>query len=207
MQIDTKNIKAIIFDLGGVLIPLDWPSAELCFEKHGAIFTPQSYELLTHLAERFNAGRIEAPDFRREFSQAIGIKLDDNEFDQCWNSLVLYLPEENMELIQGLKKDYDIYILSNINPIHHEHIKRFSTWNEGLFKDIFLSYKLKTRKPELEIFEKVLEKIPYKPEEILFFDDKPENTEAASSLGIQAIIVSRDIKDIVNETLKISVLR
>ena len=203
MQIDMGKIKAIIFDLGNVLIPLEWYLTEECFEKYGAIFTLENELSLIDLIHDFDAGRIDAPNFRKKFSQTIGVSVNDKEFDKCWCSFVTGLPEENMRMVRELAGFYDLYVLSNLNPIHYAHVKNFKAWDESVFKKVFLSYKLKTKKPEPEIFEKVLAEIPYRPEEIIFFDDKLENVEAAQEFGINAIQVPKDIKDIISQELKI----
>ncbi len=202
MQIDMGKIKAIIFDLGNVLIPLEWHLTEECFEQHGAIFTLENELTLMDLIHDFDAGRIEMQTFRKKFSKTLGVSVNDWEFDKCWCSFVTGLPQENMQLVRELSRFYDVYVLSNLNPIHYAHIKSFKTWDESVFKKVFLSYKLKTKKPEPEIFEKVLAEMPYNPEEIIFFDDKKENIEAAQEFGINAVQVQKDIKDIVSQEVK-----
>ena len=55
------------------------------------------------------------------------------------------------------------------------------------FEFQFLSHKIGFAKPNKRIFEYVIRKIPFKKNEIIFIDDKPQNVEVAKSLGINAI--------------------
>ena len=102
-------------------------------------------------------------------------------------------PQENIKLIEELKSRYDLFLLSNTNPIHHRYFNRLfiEKYDYPTFKDFFkkayLSYEIKCRKPDKKIFEYVLKDSTLNPAETLFVDDRIENIKAAESVGIQCI--------------------
>ncbi len=207
MQINPDKIKAIIFDLGNVLIPLDWQRAQECFESLGGTITEDNFPLLEKLANDFDRGSLSADQFRHLFSKAMGLEnVKKEDFDRCWCAFVLDYPEDRKNLVELLATEFDLYVLSNLNPIHYEHIKTFRTWDEKPFKKLFLSYQMKTRKPEKEIFEKVISQIPHNPEEIIYFDDKKEFVDSARKyIKINALQVNENIHQLVNQIFKITV--
>ncbi len=207
MQIDTSKIKAIIFDLGDVLIPIDWSESEYCFERLGAELTDQVYDRIIQLDRMNNAGMIEDEQFRQELKKTLGIDYaTDKEIDECWCKLVLDYPRESRDLVEALAQRYELYVLSNINNIHYQCIKKFKYWDERPFKKLFLSYQMHTRKPLREIYKKVMEQLPYKKEEIIYFDDVREYVESAKKfIGINAIQIKNDLHEIINQLFNIKI--
>ena len=70
---------------------------------------------------------------------------------------------------------------------------------KGFFKGFYLSYEMLKRKPDIEIYEQLLEQEGLRPEETLFIDDTKENTDSAELLGIQTwnlLVGQEDIIDL-----------
>lgn len=92
-------------------------------------------------------------------------------------------------------------MLSNTNPIMFDTKIAECFAQEGLsitdyFDDVYLSYRLKSCKPDIAIFKKVIELSRIVPQETLFFDDSQKNLDAAASLGFKTFLVTPD-RDIV----------
>ena len=92
-------------------------------------------------------------------------------------------------------------MLSNTNPILFDTKIAECFAQEGLlitdyFDDVYLSYRLKSCKPDIAIFKKVIELSRIVPQETLFFDDSQKNLDAAASLGFKTFLVTPD-RDIV----------
>ncbi len=194
MKLNGK-IKAIIFDLGGVLINIDWKEAYDCLTRKTQVenINWDKFEPVLHSYER---GQISSAEFRKSTCEILGVNLSDEEFDRCWNAMIFDFPEVRKHIIRALRKKYRVYLLSNINEIHRLYVEKQPYWEPEIFDEIFWSCQLGSRKPEPEIYKKVLDKTGVKPGEVIFFDDMEANVLAAQRLGIQAILVDLPIEKI-----------
>ncbi|MBT8187273.1 MAG: HAD family phosphatase [Croceitalea sp.] len=180
-------IKTLIFDFGDVLINLDKPATARALQEFGLReITPD----LDQLFKDYEQGLVTSNDFmstlEAKFPQA-----SKEEIESAWNSILLDFPEERLNFIENLKKegDYQLMLLSNTNEIHIQYVlqqmgkARFQRFRQ-VFEPFYLSYEIKLRKPNLDIFEYVLAENRLKPEQTLFIDDSKDNTDAAAQLGI-----------------------
>jgi putative hydrolase of the HAD superfamily len=190
----TKNI---IFDLGGVILNLDFQRTTDAFYKLGItnineIFSGYAqYEFF----DAFEKGLISPQQFRDEIKKYIPEPVTDNIIDEAWNAMLLDFPAERINLLLSCRSKYRTFLLSNTNELHFSaynkllsekyHIKDFS----DLFERVYYSFRLGLRKPEKEIFELVLKENKLKPEETLFIDDSPQHIDTATILGINTILL------------------
>lgn len=187
-----QNIRHIIFDLGGVLLNLDVEGCTRAFEKAGL---KDIRSVLTGTNEggifsEYERGEIGTPEFRDGIRQLASQSLTDDEIDRMWVNELLDIPQEKLDLLVSLRSKYDIYLLSNTNELHWLHVvesllPQQNYRVEDLFKETFLSFRMKLAKPDPEIFREVLRQAGLKPEETLFIDDSAVNCQAAQSVGIQ----------------------
>ena len=131
--------------------------------------------------------------------RAGNIDLDDEKIDEIWNLVIVKINSDILELILQLKSKYSIMILSNTNSIHRNYFNKLcvdlhqKTFDK-LFDDVFYSFKLKCRKPDIEIYEKVVEKSKYLPSEIIFFDDMIENLSECKNMGMSTYHVKSTLE-------------
>ena len=187
-------IKNIIFDLGQVLLDLDKKKCLDAFSEAG--FTTAG-ELLeqnkrNQLFGAYECGDITSAEFRNAVRSMCTTAYSDNEIDAIWNAMLVAIPIEKLHFLIELRKRYKVCLLSNTNEIHWDYIvahffEQQSIKPETCFDYIFLSYKMKEKKPNSAIYQKALETGNMKPEETLFIDDIKENCQAAAALGIQTI--------------------
>ena len=187
-----QNIRHIIFDLGGVLLNLDVEGCTRAFEKAGL---KDIRSILTGTNEggifsEYERGEIGTPEFRDGIRQLASQSLTDDEIDRMWVNELLDIPQEKLDLLVSLRSKYDIYLLSNTNELHWQHVvesllPQQNYRVEDLFKETFLSFRMKLAKPDPEIFREVLRQAGLKPEETLFIDDSAVNCQAAQSVSIQ----------------------
>lgn len=192
-----QNIRHIIFDLGGVLLNLDVEGCTRAFEKAGL---KDIRSVLTGTNEggifsEYERGEIGTPEFRDGIRQLASQSLTDDEIDRMWVNELLDIPQEKLDLLVSLRSKYDIYLLSNTNELHWQHVvesllPQQNYRVEDLFKETFLSFRMKLAKPDPEIFREVLRQAGLKPEETLFIDDSAVNCQAAQSVGIQTEITN-----------------
>lgn len=196
-----KGIKNIIFDLGGVIINLDPGLTHKAFAELGAMGFDDMFTF-THQLEvisEFEIGRITAAELRSKLAEHTRKEVADEDFDRAWNAMLLDIPPHRLDLLKELKKNYNLYLLSNSNELHIASIDQYLAAEHGIekFDDLFhksyYSHLLGMRKPNEEIYRHVLEESGLNPHETLFFDDNASNVQAAEELGIKAIRVERDI--------------
>lgn len=181
-------IKTIIFDLGKVIVPFDFQRSYTKLSPLCGLSNEQIPERLrqTDLVQRFESGKIEPEDFVREFSSALGIKLQYAEFCEIWSGI--FLPETlfREDFLRSLRERYRVLLLSNTNAIHFEMIEANYPILQH-FDHKVLSYKVGAMKPEPAIYEEAIRHAGCLPEECFFTDDIPQYVEAARRAGIDAV--------------------
>ncbi|MGI6479173.1 MAG: HAD family hydrolase [Salinivirgaceae bacterium] len=192
------KIKYIIFDLGGVLMDIDFDKT---FEAYSKITgNPKEIlrdsKLLLDVYLNYESGAITDDEFRSAIRKNLNVDVDDKTIDNAWNALLLDFNSQAISLLHSLKNKYPLYLLSNTNNIHFNHSnQKIAEQNlaeslVSLFDGLFLSYIIGCRKPSEEIYQHVLEQLKCLPQEILFIDDLEPNTIAAEKLGIQTILLT-----------------
>ena len=188
-----KKIRNIVFDLGGVLVNLDFKAAINGLQEAG--FANVKEQLLAFdrngIFQKFELGEMSADEFRTAIRENSTIELTDEEVDNLWNAMLLEIPREKLELILELRGKYMVYLLSNTNSIHWDYVCKNAFNYRGFrvgdyFEETFLSYEMHLAKPDKAIFEKVLSEANLLPEETLFIDDSEANCKAAQEVGIHA---------------------
>jgi putative hydrolase of the HAD superfamily len=186
----TKNI---IFDLGGVLLDIDFKKTIDAFEKLGL----QNFEEMfsqfkaDELFEKLETGHISEADFYAAVKKRTALKITNEEIDNAWNALILRFRTESLEILEALANNYKLYLLSNTNSIHVKCFKQLFTIETGkpsfdaYFTKAWYSNEVGLRKPGAEIFEFVLREENLMATETLFIDDTFINIEAAKSLGFK----------------------
>ncbi|WAC12717.1 HAD family hydrolase [Dyadobacter pollutisoli] len=196
------KIKNIIFDLGDVILNIDVPIASKSF---AALSGKEQSEILSIFKEndlfrQFETGKLNEAGFRNYVRELLGLSdLSDEAIDTAWNSLLLDLPPERVELLQKLAGNYRLFLLSNTSSIHITQVNKILEASTGieklddLFEIVFLSYDMGLMKPDAQIYLNVLEQAGLKAEETLFLDDNLDNINAASKLGIDTIHVQKPL--------------
>jgi FMN phosphatase YigB (HAD superfamily) len=181
-------IKAIIFDLGKVIIPFDFARG------YSAIAGLCSYDareipgrlLRTDLVRRFETGQIAPQEFVDELSRILDIKVDYAEFCRMWSSI--FLPETLIpeSMVEGLHRNWKVLLLSNTNAIHFDMIRE----SYGLlrhFDDFILSYEVGALKPAPRIYREAIARAGCLPEQCFFTDDIADYVAGAKKEGMDAV--------------------
>lgn len=197
MDIQLQNIKNIIFDFGGVLVDLDRQRCEKSFQAIGIDLSPMLDDFHQHgvLAD-FESGEAKPPQFFEALrSLSNGHNPSDEQIWEAWQSFLVGVPSERLDMLIALKEHYRLMLLSNTNFIHWYRAQNdFFLYRgltvEDLFEQIFLSFEMHLQKPQPAIFERVIEQTGIRPDETLFIDDSPANCKAADGLGIHTFCPS-----------------
>jgi len=195
-----NGIKNIIFDLGGVLMDIDFKRTFNAFEVIGYRGAEEAFQdpEVNQLCMDFETGVYCSIEMRRKFREITGFKCSDVLFDKAWNALLIEFPPERIMRVRELAKKYKTYLLSNTNPIHAKYFngelnKHFGIESlDHLLDKAWYSHNLGFRKPDERIFRKVLKSSKLDPAETVFVDDLEMNVRVAESLGMRAIQVNKD---------------
>lgn len=182
-----------MFDLGGVIITLDQPSAVRRFREIGL---QNAEEMLDPYRQKgifgdVEQGSISAETFRTELSKMVGRQLSFDECRYAWLGYAKELPKRNLEAIKELRRQgYRVILLSNTNPYMMSWAMSDEFDGEGhslahYMDACYLSYEMKLMKPDDNMFRQVLMNEKTFPNEILFVDDGPRNVAVASQIGFR----------------------
>jgi putative hydrolase of the HAD superfamily len=176
--IDTgRHIKAIIFDLGNVLIDFDHRIAAERISKSAHKSPQEIFNLFfdSELTALFEEGKISPLEFFSKLKEILNLKLDYLEFIPIWNE-IFFLSEKNRyvyNLAKILKSHYIIALLSNINILHFDYLKKnFPVFDA--FHHIITSFEVGFRKPHPLIYKKALEVLGVLATDVAYTDDRPE---------------------------------
>jgi|WetSurMetagenome_2_1015567.scaffolds.fasta_scaffold444317_2 glucose-1-phosphatase len=191
MKHSETNLKNIIFDLGGVLIDLDISRTGHAF---GALDIREPVDMSEHerrakVYSELETGQISPQVFRKAIRNISPVTPSDDAIDAAWNAMLLDFPASRAEVLLSLGKKCRLFLLSNSNAIHHEfYTKRFKRdygfEMDSLFERAYYSFKMHIKKPDPEIFLKVMAECGLRADETLFIDDSFENIRTAAALGL-----------------------
>lgn len=186
------DLKNIIFDMGGVLIDIDYKRTETAFGKLGYEEFNKMYSQFTadELFAKLETGKISETEFYTTLC-APNKTLTHPQLEQAWNEMLLDWRKQSLVFLESLARRYPLYLLSNTNEIHlravnetlYKQTGRVSI--DGLFTKAYYSHKINLRKPDADIFLFVAKDAGIIPTETLFIDDSENNTEAAAALGFK----------------------
>lgn len=178
-------IDTIIFDFGDIFINLDKQATIDGLAKLGLNHWNED---LNQLNLQFEKGEITEETFLRGIQKHIpNASIED--IARAWNAILLDFPLHRLEFLQKLSKQYRLFLLSNTDAIHIATFERengasFYSDFYQCFEKVYFSFEMGMRKPNPEIFNYLIQKHQLSVKNTLFVDDKKENTDAASALGL-----------------------
>ena len=191
--------KVLLFDLGGVVIDID-------FAKVFAVWAKYASCDIAHIRSRFRmddrykaheTGQINGSEFFAGLRTSLEIDLTDDQFLEGWNAIFVGEVQGMARLLKSAAHHFPLFAFSNTNEIHRQ--KMFSTFAPilGNFGKIFISSDIGLRKPDPAAFLYVAKDLGLPPSNILFFDDTQENVKGAQACGLDAVWV-RSLKDVID---------
>lgn len=194
------RFRNLIFDLGGVLINLDYQRPIEAFRALSGLAEELAFNQKAQapLFDALEMGQLSAAAFRAELRRAYAIAdaVPDEALDAAWNAILLDLPAPRVALLRALAAaGYRLFLLSNTNEIHRDAFDRIIYEQHPalpgglleLFERVYYSHEVGLRKPDAAIFRHVLTANGLDPAATLFIDDSPQHVAAAQQVGITAL--------------------
>lgn len=189
----SNDLDAIIFDLGGVILRIDYQLTVKAFEKLGLKSFDKVYSKAgqTELFDLFETGEISAQHFINNLLTFLPPNTSPNRVVAAWNSMLLDFSPEIMDHLRELKKRKRTFLLSNTNEIHVQAFTRKLRTQTGetslhpFFREVYFSNEIGKRKPSPETFRYICELNDLSPGKTLFIDDSIQHIKGAKQAGLE----------------------
>lgn len=182
-----------IFDLGNVIVDID-------FNRVMGVWSDYSRVPLANLQKSFSMGeafhrhergQISDEDFAVALCHEMDMALSFEQFSAGWQAIFIALRPEVIEVMQQLRaQGHRVVVLSNTNRLHTEYWPEQYPQVVNAADKIYLSQEMGMRKPDAEIYQKLLESEGFSPDQAVFFDDNADNIKGAQAVGISSILVT-----------------
>jgi FMN phosphatase YigB (HAD superfamily) len=187
------KIKNLLFDLGGVLLNIDYNKTADAFKKLGVVKFDELYSQAdaNDLFEALETGKIKEEDFYITLQQYCHPGTSKEQIETAWNSMLGSFRIESLNWLNVIKSKYNIFLLSNTNSIHLTAFNKIfkEEVNQSSMDDYFIktwySHNIQKRKPYPSTYQFVLNEAGLKAAETLFIDDSVKNIEGAKEAGLQ----------------------
>ncbi len=194
------EIKAIIFDIGGVQYFFDHNKAAKPLAKLLRILPKKIFEILSESGQKqgfttFCEKGATEKQYWNYFLKKIGRQNQTKnykEFQKIWNKI--FSPNKKiLALLPKLDKNYKLGLISNVGKGHKKFLIKKHNISKPFSANIF-SCDIGIRKPNSKIYKLALKELSSKPKETIFVDDNLRNIRAAKKLGINRRTVSSRLK-------------
>jgi glucose-1-phosphatase len=183
------NFRAIIFDIGRVLIQVDIHRA-MAGLSSDITLTPQEVWAAIEKDPRWpdwQEGRMSPPDWHAHLTKRLGSSLNFQQFQEVWNSALDPEPIQPEPFLEALSKNYRLALLSNTDPVHMSHAEAHFPFFRFFPRRIY-SYRVGTSKPDPLIYRNAMRACNVRAEEAIYIDDVPAYAEAARRLGMTGLV-------------------
>ncbi len=200
-----NSAEAIIFDLGGVILNLDYKKTSAAFIELGLTNFEEEYSQLEQqkLFDEFETGKISSFHFVNRILDKLPKGRNANQVVHAWNAMILDFPKERMNYLFKLKKEKRIFLLSNTNDLHLELVNRKlkeiypDKQLSDFFEKIYFSCNIGLRKPNTEVFQLVCKENDLNITKTLFIDDSPQHIEGAKQIGLHTHHLTTSLEEFI----------
>ncbi len=207
MMFDAYKYRAVIWDLGGVIIRTDDPTPRTNLAVRLGLTRQQLEQLAfdSETARQAELGEIPAEEHWQQLGSNLGVGTQElNAFQNAfWGGD--RLDDPLMNFIRAMRPDFKTELLSNAWSDARQRLAQ--CWHiEDAFDEIILSAEVGLTKPDPRIYSLAIEKLGVEPSEVVLIDDTPENLAGAQSAGLTTIQfyspaqVGSELLDLLKET-------
>lgn len=183
------KLRAIIFDIGRVLIRVDVAQA-MTGLADGVSLSPEEIWSALEKDPRWKdwqEGRMSPQDWHLHVSRRLGSKLSFEQFVTVWNRALDPTPIHEEAFLDKLAKKYRLAVLSNTDPLHVAHLEKTYRFFE-LFRTRVYSCRVGASKPNPVIYKQALKTCKARAQEAIYIDDVPAYAQAAAQLGMHGVV-------------------
>src|SRR5215475_3500324 len=181
------DADALLFDLGRVVLNIDFPRALACWATHAGCEPSDIAARFVHdeFYRHHETGAISDEVFFDNLRRSLGIAISDAQFLEGWNAIFAGEMEGISPLLVRAARHFPLYVYSNTNRPHVAYFTEVHRQTLKPFRELYYSSTIGHRKPEQAGFEHVVNAIGTPASRIVFFDDLAENVEAAQVCGLK----------------------
>ena len=183
-----NKYSVIVFDLGNTLISFDHSiAARKVLNLFHTLDLKKLYDTFfdSEITSVFEKGLISPKEFHNRMQQFLGITLPYADFVPIWND-IFWEDKGSCDIARRLKSHYRLFLLSNVNRLHFEYIrKKFDVIS--IFDELILSFMLGAMKPDRVMFDEAVRRAGVDADRLLYIDDRKEFVNEAKLLGIDAV--------------------
>jgi glucose-1-phosphatase len=182
------KLRAIIFDIGRVLIRVDLDRA-LAGLAHGTTLSPEEVWAMIEKDPRWpdwQEGRMSPHDWHQHVSKRLGGPSTLAQFTEIWNRALHPQPVQDSAFLEKLSKRYRLALLSNTDPLHVAHMEPAYDFFRFFSVRVY-SCRVGASKPAPLIYREALQACKVRAEEALYIDDVAAYVEAARRLGMSGL--------------------
>ena len=201
------RVEALLFDLGGVVIKIDFERALRSWQNLSAlpIEDIRSRFSMDGEYEQHERGEIDASAYFDHLRSVLALNGSDKQIAAGWNAIFAGEISKTVDYVLGARSALPCFAFTNSNPTHQRQWMASYPRVVAAFQRIFVSSELGLRKPEKAAFNAIADATGSNPGAMLFFDDTLENVEGAQAAGLQAVHV-RGPSDVEQTLVKLGVL-
>ena len=208
---NNQKIKAIIFDMGGVLVDLDIEDCKRAFKEY------LGYEKIDELIDPchqkgiygdLEEGKLSGDEFRKLVLAESRPGSVAEDVDRAMWHILTGIEPYKAQLLKRLSESYELYLLSNNNEVRLPRSRAMfaeaGTPMETLFKKCFYSFEMKALKPSEAFYKAVVAEIGLPAEQMFFIDDSQKNVDGAIAAGLPAVYYQpgTDLEALIEKTLE-----
>jgi glucose-1-phosphatase len=184
-------VEALLFDLGGVVIDIDFGRALASWAEAAGMPVDALRARFAFDAayQRHERGEIAAAEYFAALRASLRIEVSDPALVAGWNAIYVREVPGIRALLWAAADRFPLYAFTNSNPTHHTFSRVRYADVLQIFRRVFVSCEMGLRKPERAAFEAIAAAVGVPLERILFFDDTPANVEGARAAGMPAVHV------------------
>lgn len=188
------NRKALIFDMGGVLVDLDIEDCKRAFKEDLGFYRID--EIIDPCHQKgiygdLEEGVISPEEFRKAVLAESRTGACPDDVDKAMWHILTGIEPYKVEMLKRLAQSYDLYMLSNNNAICLPRSRRIFAEAgiplEDMFRKCYFSFEMRALKPSEAFYKAVMEDIGTEPENMLFVDDSQKNVDGAVAAGLPAV--------------------
>jgi putative hydrolase of the HAD superfamily len=185
------SADALLFDLGRVVLDIDFSRAMACWARHGGCDVADITARFSggEAIRRYESGKIDDDAYFAHLRNMLGVDITHEQLLEGWNAIFVGEMPGIAPLLERAAKRLPLYALSNTNPLHIAHFSRVHADVLGHFREMYLSSTIGLLKPDAAAYDHVVKAIGAPASRVVFFDDLADNIAGARAYGLTAVHV------------------